>query len=275
MILNDRKPNPVETILQLSISMACFEHITIEKITFIAEQSGIVITNRSYVAIRGSSFLDLKNGKGLIEVTKNSTLVMFESFVHQTPDYCDGGALFVTNSSSHIENVFFLSHFSCQIGVVICLHCYIIIDNTSFVNNTGGAFKLVDYSNAIIHDSKFYNNSVSWYGGLILVQNHCTLVILSVVFGYNRADYIGGAKSASDYSSIKLENSIFLHIIAIEAAGGIYGTNYIYLDIRNTNFTNNIVTVGSGGAVVIAESSYLVISNCFLAHNQVVALFVC
>ena len=119
MILNDRKPNAVETILQLSNSMASIEHITIEKITFIAEQSGIVITNRSYVAIRGSSFLDLKNGKGLIEVTKNSTLVMFESFVHQTPDYCDGGALFVANSSSAIENVFFLNHFSRQTGVVI------------------------------------------------------------------------------------------------------------------------------------------------------------
>ena len=106
LIMNDGELNLMGPILEFSNSVASIENNRIRNVIFTGKQASIVIANRSHITVKGSAFSNFKSDEGLVKVADNSTLVMDQNYIRQTPGTCDGGAVFVANSSAHIQNTF-------------------------------------------------------------------------------------------------------------------------------------------------------------------------
>ena len=152
-----------------------------------------------------------------------------------------------------------------------------LISNCTFINNTadiGGAIKTT--GGMTIIGSRFINNSAG-YGGAIAgaekgKSTNNLITLTDCNFTDNHATGTGDGCGGAIYSgNTYLYNSTFTDNTAVVNGGAFSVGNAIgngYLTINNTNFTSNVVSKGSGGAIN-ALTTTITYSN-FVGNNATI-----
>ncbi len=131
-------------------------------------------------------------------------------------------------------------------------------------NNDAGAI-YIDSSGEIsrITYSNFTNNTGNHYAGAIMIKN--SAIINNCNFWSNIAKYNGGAiyfDSSIETGTISYSN--FINNSAQSGGGAIYANKRVIL--RNSNFKNNNVTSGHGGAIRFNDEG--IVYDCdFISNN--------
>lgn len=128
------------------------------------------------------------------------------------------------------------------------------------INNCG----MMNVTNCI-----FNNNSAAQWAGAIHTHSNAHTRIVGSNFTNNVAGTNGGALFS--YSKLEVFNSTFIGNIATNNGGAICGYSYgstYNITVENSNFINNKVTNGLGGAIRAMNLGYLNVSYSNFTNNQ-------
>lgn len=130
----------------------------------------------------------------------------------------------------------------------------VIISETVFGNNHGGAIVMLDDCDHIeIHSSNFTNNTATLYGIVHIDEGNVT--VIDTIFSSNMARIQDGGALNVQKGNVSVESSIFINNRANHHGGAIYIQHGSALIISNTDFTDNAAIAGSGGAIHCSVSS--------------------
>ena len=171
-----------------------------------------------------------------------------------------GGALFISQYETFIENSFFLENFGFDLGGAICLSSNIItIINTLFIRN------VAEYGGAIYVDIQVFPS----------IDEARNLTITSSYFHNNLAMGSGGAiyliKNVFDFT-ILIESSYFFKNAAL--IGGVFCLNQFSgnTTVFKSHFVSNFAEYG-GGIYLQSNASCLFMNNIFIA-NAAIKIFI-
>ena len=224
-----------------------------------------------------SSWFDSNEAKGggaiyiKTEGTGNMISITNCAFVNnKAAKYTDGGALYVYSDRTTA----------------------VVVDNSTFVNNTadyGGAVYLDialfhDYQNVfhsnrawqnggaiyssdsmITTDSSNYRNNKAGYGGGAVYADYSSIAVNHSSFYKNKADYDGGAIISYD-NDITAYN-VFLDNNKAGDRGGAIWSSRSSIALHYSSFTNN-EAVTNGGAILAMYSSDITVYSCTFDSNK-------
>ena len=227
-----------------------------------------ILENATFHGVSWSSSLVLHRvANGII--VKNSFILNSNSnlFHHE-----HGAALCINDSSfSIVDGNFTRNSASSEGGVVYALNSTFNISTSYFADNValkGG----VIYSCASVFSitgSTFINNSATYYGGVLCIDNS-SFVISTSIFTNNRASMYGGVVAVLDkYTSgsaslFSISNSSFVSNNATNLGGVLYTRNNSIYSISSSNFTKN---KACKGGVIYAHASFFNISHNNFINN--------
>ena len=136
-------------------------------------------------------------------------------------------------------------------GAVSTTHCFVLIDNGTFIGN-GGKYNDGSVYNAycnmvILVQCKFIENSTPGNGGAASFTRKSTVLMIDAILLNNTAG-TGGAISVGENSNCTVRNSTFIGNSATFGGGGMISIDSV-LVIENSMFSNN--TANIGGALSI------------------------
>ena len=217
-----------------------------EEIVLLTDVKENVKINKNIILnLNGKSLTtaDIKNSIITVSITDKGTLIIKNGTITGANAQTDGGALYITNSST------------------------IKIDNVTFSNNkgiNGGAIKSYGGHIIISNGSKFINNSLQKYGNGGAMQIAATvgnsLVEISNTTFEGNSSMMGGAISISsnnpDYTAkLVVKNSKFNKNVASVSGGAIHTSGrYTFYDIENVTFDGNKAKT-YGGAIYATEAA--------------------
>ena len=231
------------TSLKFYNSSASLANITIEHEIITGDQNGIFIYNYSLLRAEQSKFVNNTVERGIIKTLKSSSLIMSNCTV--------------------LEN-----HATGYPGVIYANESFVYLKNTEFNGNKaingGGAILIEHLSFLHIKNCTFKNNSVDramGIGGAIVSQKTSLLDFSFSKFEYNKA-YLGGALYQQNSSKTKLNQCLFFG----NSETAVVGLYKCKISIMNSIFQNNLAK-DNGGAVAVAERSFLNVSNTTFESN--------
>lgn len=167
--------------------------------------------------------------------------------------------------------------------------CHVL--NSTAWNGSGGGVS--NSGSLIINDSTFSGNLCShsggavYSGGIALTINNCVfsrnssygnggaidfytysrgqLTLTNCTFANNTASFNGGALSAG--STVTIAGCVFSGNHA-ESGGGVFISEFGTITVNATTFSDNVATMGSGGAYEASSSGSQSLSNSTIANNQ-------
>lgn len=159
----------------------------------------------------------------------------------------DYGLLYFANYNKvilFIINSLFMSNWrSDDLGTLYLENVHLTLHESSFVNNTNGAVRVVD-SFMLITNTSFLDNHDNRKGGAINHQSSY-VEIYGCVFSNNSADYSGGAIESFSTEQFILSDSKFFNNFANVTGGALHIAT---VKIYNSEFENNYAAQ-SGGAL--------------------------
>ena len=119
---------------------------------------------------------------------------------------------------------------------------------TRYTAENGGV--IFNNGTLTINNSTLENNSAYYDGGTI--ENNASLTVTNTIFKNNTVRYCGGA-ICNSYGIINITKCVFENNMAENCGGAIYSTtdasNTPYMNVSNSNFTNNTAGQNGGGAL--------------------------
>ena len=201
--------------------------------------------------------------------------------------YGIGGALYISNSNITVQQSMFKENTATYIGGAIHMQK----TRGSFVNCTfernsakslphkvvyGGAISSLDWSNITVQQSLFKENTATYGGGSICIQNTQGLFV-NCTFERNSAKSlphkktVGGAISSLDWSNITVQQSLFKENTVTYMGGA------IYMQKNRGSFVNCTFERNSakdlphkktiGGAIFSAEGSNITVQQSLFKEN--------
>lgn len=145
--------------------------------------------------------------------------------------------------------------------------------NCTFDNNSGGggggAIVLNDFSNVLFENCTFSRNYAQ-RGGAIFISTQRNISLHSCYFLNNYANY-GGALLFTDQSNILMYSSICSGNIATSRGGCVHIEDDAKVFFYNLQLNDNSAAldsgIGNGGAISIADRSFVHLINCSLVNN--------
>jgi len=154
------------------------------------------------------------------------------------------------------------------------------ITDTKFIKNTAsliaGAIRFRDTGGEInrINNCEFDENTGTDNGGAIHTEE-AKLEILNTTFTKNKANFGGAISAIKEDNEVIISNSEFSNNEAITDGGALESFDGTYYEIKNTNFYNNLVTNGNGGAIELGVSETgrpNLIDACIFDGNKAIRL---
>ena len=218
------------------------------------------------IIIDGGSGDSITSTKSLINVASGGTLVLNENSVLQN-NLCNGtqgGAVYSNGGTINIYGGYISSN---------------TIDDTTNARYGGGIY--LKNGSFTMTSGKFSSNSISStdsaksaYGGALALEN-CTVNISGGEFTanfvktnttecYGGAIYILGSSSSTESNPHSISNCTFTANSAYQRGAAIYGAGSGYLNIVNSNFSNNAISneeqgIETGGTIYKGDGSSITI----------------
>lgn len=218
------------------------------------------------IIIDGGSGDSITSTKSLINVASGGTLVLNENSVLQN-NLCNGtqgGAVYSNGGTINIYGGYISSN---------------TIDDTTNARYGGGIY--LKNGSFTMTSGKFSSNSISStdsaksaYGGALALEN-CTVNISGGEFTanfvktnttecYGGAIYILGSSSSTESNPHSISNCMFTANSAYQRGAAIYGAGSGYLNIVNSNFSNNAISnedqgIETGGTIYKGDGSSITI----------------
>ena len=218
------------------------------------------------IIIDGGSGDSITSTKSLINVASGGTLVLNENSVLQN-NLCNGtqgGAVYSNGGTINIYGGYISSN---------------TIDDTTNARYGGGIY--LKNGSFTMTSGKFSSNSISStdsaksaYGGALALEN-CTVNISGGEFTanfvktnttecYGGAIYILGSSSSTESNPHSISNCTFTANSAYQRGAAIYGAGSGYLNIVNSNFSNNAISneeqgIETGGTIYKGNGSSITI----------------
>ena len=132
-----------------------------------------------------------------------------------------------------------------------------ILDSVFSLNKgiSGGVLSIQDTDAPISIRFSIFTSNLASAGGVIHVSHNKTVFIENCTFSNNLASETGGIVSASFVTNFTIASSAFKSNYATQG-GVVYATNYAYIYIHNTIFSNNAASLGM---------MYLIESTCIVS----------
>ena len=201
----------------------------------ISEGSNLSMQRGAHSTFRKNFADGVGYGGGAIYGERNSTICCSgHGIVFEYNRGFSGGAIHTMSSSIEIIKILFIGNFACY----------------------GGAVGVIQ-SFAQVLSSNFINNSVSWFGGAMDIDDQSTVVIGGTNFVGSEAA-VGGVLIVWDASNVTFygENNFLNNNANFNKGGAIYASDS-YLNFKGIqNFIRN--TAHNGGAMTISGSSKLI-----------------
>ena len=223
---------------------------------------------------------------------QNSQFINCRSFSH-------GGAMFIQNTPTIIENTKFISCSSGgndHGGGVFFQNTQPFIDGAVFENcrsnGNGGGLYLLDLNMATISDTKFSSCSAYFggainheeglffnltgistsscsakvQGGAVFIRTIRNMVRVSdSSFKNNYADDKGGGMYVDSYTNLMIDSTYIMNNSALRG-GGLYVDRKNEVVLFNTTFSNN--KADSGGAIYSFDANAIEIGGCEYSNNS-------
>ena len=230
------------------------------------------LTIRSSNFSRNEALLD-----GGVMVVYESLLMLADSIFegNEAGDQC--GVVCVTNSPITSTNTTFATNSASFLGGVVYLagECSIIVSKSTFDANSadrGGVLHTStseDDCSIYIESSAFIGNYADLEGGVLHVQDECSINIINCTFAKNTAG-AGGVLNTGDSCSFIITSSIFRANKAQSTNGGgvLYSTGCNF-SLSANNFTSNHAS-HSGGVMTSQGENSFNISECSFTNNSAV-----
>ena len=251
----------------------------------IGNASDVLILNDTY-RFDSTCDEDLVDG---VRITKNITLIGNDEAAIDGSNLSRG--LYIASYCNVVlKNIVFRNCYSENSGGGIFLdkHSNLTVENCSFTNNKvynsdGGAINGEYYTNVIIHDCEFYNNtsrrvsSLPWedfkkgMGSAICTRVGSNLKLYNSIFKQNRA-YLTTVLviTLDDFerslSTLYVKNCTFENNTST-SSGVIYLDEFGMAEIHDSTFRNNVVTKRSG-TLVLDASVLGIVKNCLFEGNS-------
>ena len=143
-------------------------------------------------------------------------------------------------------------------------NCQLFVADSTFNNNNGSAFGIVNNNYLEITGSVFSNNTAPAFGGAIFSSDNSTIHIDNVTFHKNMAN-TGGAIAIFN-SKMTIINGNFILNMA-ETGGGIRMERNTEVDLDHCLFLENMATLNGGGVLVNDHSSLNIIESEFRLNS--------
>ena len=246
---------------------------------FEASIGGALIVKRSTISIDNCNFdRNTANYGGAIFSELNSSITISNSnftdnhVIGSNSGLCAGGALLIDKDGIIIvSNTIFVNNTShLDGGMAAIINATLLVShssvNMSTANRYGGAVAAFEKSNLTLESTMLYDNKVLHDGGAVYLHESNTTINKCEIL-HNNAKGDGGAVYETDYSTIKVDDSMIKSNKAQEGNGGaLYGQNNSIVAVSNCDFINN--TAENGGVVRLNLDSALYIKNSNLCGNN-------
>ena len=228
--------------------------------------------------------IDIESSRSLL--LKNSTFVM--NTVKNLTGYATGGAInLIANSDLIVQQCLFKGNtatYSC--GAIFMQETRGLFENCTFDKNSvksrqqkhdfGGAICAQDNSHLTMHQCIIKENTATYSGGATLIKESHSL-FESCIFERNKVnslnqDTSGGAIRATGAgTNITIKQCLFKENAATNSGGAIDIEGSRILLLKNSTFVRNTVKAlkgdGSGGAIVLIETSDITVQQCWFKEN--------
>ena len=256
---------------------AIHSHISMSQNTFEsneAELGGVLFVEHSTIAISSTNFIE--NHGGVIYCSNSSITIQGNTFFDMNTAAWWGGVLISYRSDVRIEESEFDTN-TARVGAVIysknsnvTITSCIIGNNFAYIE--GGVLMSSD-CDITIAASAFYNNTGINYGGVLSSTRDMIKIMRNSTFEYSNSFYTAGVAWIAG-STVKIESSGFYGNTASENGGVFYVVANHYgsstaLTIHDSNFTNNIASIGA--VIYSTQSSTLTLNgSSFIANNSAI-----
>lgn len=254
------------------------KYFPISPITLEDENTKLIIKDAKII----NNYCPHKDGMGIIEVSSNATVQIFNSLVEK--NICSGLMTAPVirmrqNGLLEIKNSKFIGNQAIYGGVIANYGSNLYISDSEFTSNISSSGGAIYYSIGPIFNLKnctFTNNIGGGHGGAIYAKYCEQLKIDNCVFDSNLTGNWGGAIHFEDVEDAKINNCNFTNNSAYSQGGAlnIYSSK---VSISNSTLSNN-GTTGEidglkihpilGGAIFVSSGDSLDIQNCELTGNS-------
>ena len=258
-----------KTLLSISNSYALIENIRIEKLTC---NKSLNVQSGSYVLVRLSEFIKNDAEYGLIHVNDNSSLIMEKCHLWKNNALYEGGAIYISNSFTQVENTNFEDNSAAAGGAIYIQNQSILqVTNSNFTQNkanSGGAIYGKNSVKLDVVNTEFGSNvanklkSFSPSGIIPETQGKTSLHLAMNAISdrppinvsaqdfepTGNSQWNGGAILCRQYCTVLLYKSTFTGNYATTFGGGVTAYGHSTLDLLNVTFSRNKVD-GAGGAI--------------------------
>ena len=175
-----------------------------------------------------------------------------------------GSVAVAYDSDITFEYCDFLNNTSQLGGVFRILRSDIILRRTTAQYNTAlsGAVLYTQGSTANIENSIIENNSAKNDGGVLYIDNKCSLIVMNTSFVENSVENDGGVLHANGKSNVTFNNSLFSNNVADHSGGVMALLGESNTTIENCTFTYNEAG-DTGGVINLLQSTAAVFTSTF------------
>lgn len=206
----------------------------------------------------------------------NDTKVFNCIFENNFSDY--GPAIMAAFSEVLVENCIIRNNHTTEGSAFTCNSSSAVIKNTDFISNTGGLFSgsaffayqgnASDPEKIVIEDCTFDQNTSQEYGAAAGIWDlDVTAIINRCTFTANNSAKGGAALTALGNSSTTITNCVFKDNIASQG-GAILVQDSSYMLIDSCLFEANEANVNEGGAIIGFASNTTLIKNSIFKDNK-------
>ena len=152
-------------------------------------------------------------------------------------------------------------------AIYVAIQSQLLMTSCTFKDNAaqswGGAIITKFNVTLRVQETTFVGNKAQYAGAIVAALN-ATLYVEETTFVGNKAPGQGGAINFEQVN-LRMKHCLFDDNISEGSGGAIWAVGSKTLDIQETNFTGN--RAEHGGAINVAEQSYLRIKDCVFDNN--------
>lgn len=230
---------------------------------------GAIQAVNATVSVKNVSFSNDQSSYGAGAIYGSGSLTITASTFSSNASY-SSGAIGWTSGTVTISNTQFTSNMATSGtgGAITFGGTSLTCSTCTFTSNTasvtGGAIYMAG-TTLTCTLCVFGSNSASGDGGAIEANAGTTTVLQSYLSGNQSTSGVGGAIAVENSSTAKINNSTFYNNTG-HLDGGAIGTanSYPTIDISYSTFSNNVATLGQGGALHNdGAANYQLVANIF------------
>jgi predicted outer membrane repeat protein len=210
------------------------------------------------------------NAGGGIEVIFQAQVVFEDCHVSKNRAVSKGGGIVMYDSKVDLKNCHFsyVAHDKAQ--AILGSHMLVLTRSlfVGFSNNTAtsaAGISVQEFSSLTISNCTISHNRAAAGAAGLGISEFGVLSVLDCLFYRNRGfTGNGGAITVVEFAKLNIENTTFCGNVA-KAGGAVYSSSYERAIIGNCTFLENEASGGSGGGLMLVNSS-AIISQCSFSY---------